>query len=126
MVEANERMPNAIQRKAQNSIVLTGLDKYPGNPSGRRLSRKDERWQDRRDAWQLAIRCRNRLVRNDNTDARDSLAEVALATGMFSIWWTVFSGDLDMKRRFREAFVGTAPDCFDANEDLLPRPGGQV
>jgi hypothetical protein len=45
---------------------------------------------------------------------------------MYSIFWTVFEGDVDIRRRLREAFIGTPADCFDLNENLLPRPGGQL
>jgi len=57
---------------------------------------------------------------------RELIVENALGRGLFSVWWTVFLGDADMRRRLRQAFLGTDPGSFDANEDLQPRAGGQV
>ena len=67
-----------------------------------------------------------RLATNDAPEVRELIVENALGRGMFSIWWTVFAGDADMRRRLREAFLGTHGGSFDANENLVPRIGGQL
>jgi type I restriction enzyme, S subunit len=54
------------------------------------------------------------------------IVQVAKGRGMFSIFWTIFAGDIDLRRRLREAFAGTSFACFDANENVQPRPGGQL
>jgi hypothetical protein len=113
------------QAKAQETISLTGLDKYPGNP-GREPSASDRRWLRRHEIWQLAEKDRDRLAGNNTVVVRELIVENALGRGMFSIWWTVFAGDADMRRRLREAFLGTDGTSFDANEDLIPRAGGQL
>jgi hypothetical protein len=74
----------------------------------------------------MAKRDRVRLVANNTLEVRELIVENAVGRGMFSIWWTVFAGDIDMRRRLRQAFVGTNAASFDVNEDLLPRVGGQV
>jgi hypothetical protein len=41
---------------------------------------------------------------------------------------TIFS-DLqysDVRKAIIHEFIGTAPDCFDANGNPLPRPGGSI
>ena len=57
---------------------------------------------------------------------REQIVETAIAHGMFCIWWTVFDGDVDMRRRLREAFTGTHAASFDVNENPVPRVGGQL
>lgn len=125
LVRSNSALPSPVQVKAQATITLLGLDKDPGNP-GRIPTSSDKRWQRRFEAWQLAEKDRQRLVTNNSQEVRELIVENALGRGMFSIWWTVFAGDVDMRRRLREAFLGTDIACFDANEDLQPRVGGQV
>jgi uncharacterized protein (TIGR02646 family) len=131
------KMPNPthIQTKAKNTIELVGLDKDPGNPDiARRPSDKDKRWKRRFEAWQLAVRYREKIRECErlapdvtiSDHVRSSAVDVALGRGMFSIWWTVFDGDTDMRRRLREAFVGTHSGSFDVNEELVARPLGQV
>lgn len=113
------------QDRARDSIALTGLDRFPGNP-GREPTDSDSRWRSRRDTWLLAEKDRDRLASQDTAIVRDLIVENAIANGMFSIWWTVFAGDVDMRRRLREAFIGTDGASFDINENPVPRAGGQL
>jgi uncharacterized protein (TIGR02646 family) len=125
IVSSNTAQSPAIQAKARATIALLGLDKFPGNP-GKEPSAADQRWLKRQLLWQMAERDRARLITNNSVEVRELIVENALGRGMFSIWWTVFAGDIDMRRRLREAFLGTHGGCFDANEDLIARPGGQI
>lgn len=111
--------------KAQATISLVGLDRYPGSPAGN-PTQADLRWQRRREVWTLANQCVARLAANNSIEVRELIVETALGRGMFSIWWTAFAGDVDMRRRLREAFVGTDPTSFDAEENAVARPGGQL
>ncbi len=113
------------QDKARDTLVLTGLDKFPGNP-GREPTDSDWRWLRRYEIWQLAKKYRARLAEQDTVIVRQLIVDNAVARGMFSIWWTVFAGDVDMRRRLRRAFVGTHEASFDINEDLVSRVGGQL
>ena len=113
------------QGRARNSIALTGLDKFPGN-AGREPTDSDRRWLRRRETWQLAEKSRNRLAIQDTAVVRELIVENAIARGMFSIWWTVFTGDVDMRRRLRKAFKGSHGASFDINENPVPRVGGQL
>ena len=111
--------------RARDTIALTGLDKFPGN-AARQPTKSDLRWLKRRDTWMLAVKDRGRLASHDTATVRELIVEKAISRGMFSIWWTVFAGDIDMRRRLREAFPGTHESSFDTNENLLPRVGGQL
>jgi uncharacterized protein (TIGR02646 family) len=114
-----------LQAKASATLRLVGLDRYPGNP-GREPTSADLRWQRRFEAWQMAEWCRKQVEENDSEQVRSLVVQVAKGRGMYSIFWTVFEGDVDIRRRLREAFIGTSFACFDPNEELLPRPGGQI
>ena len=125
LVEPTPTLSASLRAKAQATIELVGLDKRPGN-SNRLPTDSDRRWLRRKELWQLAEKDRQRLVTGDSEAVRELIVENAVARGMFSIWWTVFAGDVDMRRRLRVAFIGTHEGSFDPNEDLVPRAGGQL
>jgi uncharacterized protein (TIGR02646 family) len=125
LVDHQDGLAPPLKAKALATITLVGLDKYPGNP-GREPTSADVRWQRRLEAWQKAEWCQRLVAENDTEQVRSLVIEVAKGRGMYSIFWTVFHGDADIRKRLREAFAGTSHACFDANEELLPRPGGQI
>lgn len=115
------------QARAQTTIELTGLDKDPGNPDlDRRPTSSDIRWRRRFEAWDIAIRYQAKLAVEDTIIVREAIVDIALGRGMFSIWWNVFAGDLDMRRRLRQAFLGTHPGCFNVAEDAIQHPNGNI
>ncbi|MDE0529140.1 MAG: HNH endonuclease [Truepera sp.] len=111
------------QVRARDTIALTGLDKSPGNQD-REPTASDRRWLRRQQTWQLAKELRACLATEDTAVVRELIVKNAIARGMFSIWWTVFAGDVDMRRRLREAFIGTHEESFDISENPVPRVGG--
>jgi uncharacterized protein (TIGR02646 family) len=125
LVQPHSILPANFTAKAQATIRLLGLDKDPGNP-GHQPTQADKRWLRRQEVWQQAELCKQRLRRNDTADMRELIVEIAQARGVFSIWWTVFAGDVDMRRRLRLAFAGTHYGSFDLNENVVVRAGGQV
>ena len=125
LIEPNPELSRTDATKAAATLELTGLDRYPGRPA-QEPTKSDQRWSRRRDTSQLATKHCKRLAVQDTAVVRELIVENALARGMFSIWWTVFSGDVDMRRRLREAFIGTHTASFDINENPVPRVGGQL
>lgn len=125
IIHTHRSLSPELKSKSRAMIGLVGLDRDPGNTASQPTS-ADRRWRRRQEIWLLAEKNLERLVANDSPAIREGIVETAIARGMFSIWWTVFAGDSDMRRRIREEFVGTHEGCFDASENLLPRPGGQV
>ena len=113
-----------LRVKAQASATLVGLDRVPGSATP--PTQSDLRWLKRFETWCKANDALRRLARNDTVELREQIVDTALATGLFSIWWTVFAADPDMRARLRLAFVGTCPNSFDANGNLQARPGGQL
>lgn len=115
----------AMTRKAVTTLKLTGLDRYPSGPA-QKPTKSDRRWLRRQQAWTKAGRYRDVLAAHDTVELRKAIVDVATGRGEFSIWWTVFAGDVDMRRRLREAFIGTHAASFDINENPIPRVGGQL
>lgn len=125
LVTARSSLDTAAQAKAKVTISLTGLDRFPGSPAGE-PTKVDRRWLRRKEVWELAERCAKWLTSNDSVEVRNLIVESALGRGMFSIWWTVFANDIDLRRRLRQAFAGTDAASFDALENAVARPGGQL
>ena len=117
-------MPGMVV-KAVATLQLTGINRYPG-AGGQQPTTSDQRWLRRQEAWTKAERYRDVLTRQDTIEVRELIVDVATSRGEFSIWWTVFAGDVDMRRRLREAFMGTHWASFDINENPVPRIGGQL
>ncbi|MCG7847693.1 MAG: HNH endonuclease [ANME-2 cluster archaeon] len=111
-----------LQSKANATIKLTGLDKHPLNDP----KASDRRWINRREIWNIAIRAKERLSRNDYDDFREQIVDTMTGHAYWSIWMTVFRDDSDMLQRFIKALAGTAKDCFDHGGMPIPRLGGQV
>ncbi len=121
VVEPAEFLSDNAKKIAENTILLTGLDK---NPNAQNAA--DRRWNNRRECWDIAERAKKRLERNDSVDLRDQIAETASAKGFWSIWMTVFENDSDMKKRLIDAVPGTAEECWEGDYQPVHRPGGQV
>lgn len=115
----------AMATKAFATLKLTGLNRYPDGPE-QAPTKTDQRWLHRQRTWQMAERERDDLARQDTEKIRELIVDLATERGDFSIWWTVFAGDVDMRRRLREAFIGTHTASFDINENPIPRVGGQL
>lgn len=65
--------------------------------------------------WLGAERAKNNINRYpDNIALKETVINLATASGFFSIWMTVFVDDSDMRLRLIKAFAGTeASGCFD-------------
>jgi len=125
LVQPHAALAPPLVGKAVATIQLTGLDRDPGNP-GREPTTADQRWLRRQQAWEKAEWCRETLATQNTVPVRELIVNVATGRGEFSVWWTVFAGDVDMRRRLRKAFLGTHGASFDVNEALVPRAGGQL
>lgn len=124
--EGGIRVSSALVRpadraKAERTLRLTGLDRFHGGRVAPQPN--DRRWIGRKLAWGRARRALANLQRLDDVLMRDQIIETAIADGYWSIWYTVFKDDADIRRRLVEAAVGTAKSCFDADYLPVPRPG---
>jgi HNH endonuclease len=117
-------LPPVHEGRARRTIDLTGLDRDPIREP--RSSRGDPRSRRRREAWDLAVEERRDLEVADTARLRERIVKLALATGFWSVWMTVFAHDRDMRRRLIAAFPGTARACFDEEARPIARPAGAL
>jgi uncharacterized protein (TIGR02646 family) len=117
---------------AERTIALTNLnrrlDEFKADDKTG-VRREDLRWMHRKDAWEVANRALQRHLTDGALSQKDieSIRELALKTGFFSVWLTVFANEPDVCNDLIAAFVGTRLTCFDpqtghpiANITLLP------
>jgi len=112
----------AVSTCATKTIGLMKLDL--AQPLEPKL--KDLRHYHRVRAHAKALLSKDLLEKEDTVGLRTLIALTATEAGYFSIWMHVFAGDRDMRRRFIDAFPGTAQNCFDANGKPVNRPGGKI
>ncbi|PZD72820.1 hypothetical protein C1752_03287 [Acaryochloris thomasi RCC1774] len=123
----NPQLGDVLQKRAEATLALTGLDKFPDefdtDASG---SAALERWQQRSRAWQDAQNCFHALSQNDSEEIRKLIIVAARNTGFFSVWMIVFKSDPIMLQAFIQEFPGTSPKCFDTTGSPINRPGGHL
>ncbi len=122
LIGVNSDLPPGHLERARATLDLVGLDRVPGGPKA--PTPGDQRWNDRRQAWDTACRARSRVARNDTADMRDSVVDLAVSTGFWSVWMAVFADDPDMRRRLIAVFPGTSRACFDEAGLPVLRAGG--
>ena len=124
VVDVDPALTQAEQDIARRTLELTGLDRRPGGPH--EPTNTDRRWIFRRNAFDKAMDVRADLQHFDSVLVRNLIRDLAVATGYWSVWFTVFSGDADMRQRLVDALPGTDPGSFDGNSIPVPRPGGAL
>ncbi len=109
------------------TLALTGLDKAAANTldlNGRRVAL--DRIAQRMETWLKAIDAKSEInAAPDNQSIRRLAAKLAVETGFFSIWITVFDDDPDMRRRLVDSFPGTRDSgCFSLSDGspISPAP----
>ena len=111
---------------ARAILSITGLDKAMSvtTDENDRLIALD-RVSQRMETWGMAEDVKQEIRQNPgNMLVVDSGIRLALASGFFSIWMTVFANDQLMRNRLIDAFPGTrASKCFDARgQPVSPAP----
>lgn len=99
--------PGNDQAKAEELLKLVGLRKTPDAEEA-----SDRRWLNRREAWELAVRAKERLARCPSDDMREQILETAQAKGFWSVWMTVFADDAIMRVGLLAACPGTQSEYF--------------
>lgn len=112
---------------AKKTLELTGLDKKiiaTTDANGKQIAL--DRVSQRLETWGIALEAQRDInLEPYNQALRRSTVHLALATGFFSIWMTVFIHDTDMRNRLIDAFPGTrASGCFDpmTTTPITPAP----
>lgn len=126
LVEPSSSLDSHILPKIKALIELVGLDRHPGQPVAKKPTTRDRRYMEREEKWKLAQNMRDFLVKNNTMEMRETIVELAIQSGFFSIWFTAFQDDSDMLIRLIEAHAGTARDCFESDGTLKSRSGGHI
>jgi uncharacterized protein (TIGR02646 family) len=118
-----------LEQKAKETLKLVGLDKDQIDTpdiNGRQvaLDRKSQRMQ----AWLEAETALLDLRDNPSDRLMGYIVKLAIQTGFFSIWMTVFSQDPQMRNKLIDGFASTRDSqCFDSNGTVIspaPNPDG--
>ena len=104
-----------------NFFELTGVNRNPAHPLH---SRNNDRWEARMKTWDIA---QNFLKDYKNHEIRQArVIEMALTSGFWSIWMTVFQDFPEIKAQLIKEFPGTATEAFDENLNYKHRNLTQI
>jgi hypothetical protein len=135
-VKPSPASPADVKAMAARLLSLVGLDKNPEeerDENGKQVAL--DRVRQRMEAWAMAREAKDDVDQNrENAALRRRVVAHAVSEGFFSIWMTVFEGDVDMRNRLIDAFSGArGSGCFDPattapispapNPDGLPHGG---
>jgi hypothetical protein len=119
---------NPVKTYAENTLNLVGLNNYrfPYDPDEELLVYLAlERASQRKSAFDLAAKYRNKFDKN-LLDV-ESIIDLALGYGFFSIWMKAFEGVRAVRQELINNFIGTEVGCFDANTDpVSPRAANHL
>lgn len=115
-----------LTNMVNDTLRLVGLDKAAAetpDQNGRQVAL--DRVRQRMEAWLAAQAALSDIQQYDSPTLRQYVIKLALQSGFFSVWMTVFAGDADMRNRLTSAFPGTlASGCFDqaTGASISPAP----
>ena len=121
VVVVNPALAGDSQAHAQALLQLVGLDKTPATScSG------DKRCLKRGDDWKMADRYLKKY-RAGKVD-EDTILDLVVNRGGWSIWFTVFKGCDAVRERLISGVPGTCAACFDAGNHFEPvdRNSGKI
>lgn len=114
-----EAAPGIDNTRALKTIELVGLDKVPSTHE-QASNASDRRWNNRREAWDIAQESKKNLALVDCPVMRAQI--VLQIQGFWSVWVTVFQDDPDMIERILSCIPGTAKHCFDQAKSYYAIP----
>ncbi len=108
--------------RTKNTINLLGLAKYDLKEDAPRYL-----WRDRLDAFGQAKFVYSQLKRFKNKSRiKKYIQHFVIPYGHWSIFMKVFKNNPELKRLLIEETSGTCQQCFDADGNPNPRPGGNL
>jgi hypothetical protein len=111
---------------AQNTLALTGIDRFPNrilNPT--KKDKKDPRWQKRKIAWNVADKLLANWKKRPNQELAEAIAECAAGRGFYSIWVNKFSGEPQVLAAIKAQFPNTYEPILNGMLGYNLRPGGR-
>lgn len=97
------------EAQALAMIKLVGLDRKSDTKEA-----SDRRWQNRREAWDIAQESLKDLMSEDSPALRRQIIRTVKTGAYWSVWMTVFKDHPAMLQGMIKAIPGTASACFDS------------
>lgn len=113
-ISISPHLPRQLRTFAANTLELVGLDRAGTEDlDSNGIAVALDRVAQRKQHWTKAETALAALRRNPTDELRWSIKELALASGFFSVWMTVFKDEPRMLEIFVDAFSGTRlSGCF--------------
>jgi hypothetical protein len=129
-VETANGLHNNVRPKAVALCNLVGLDRHDQGAAQKKPSRRDKRWKDREQVWEMAVKQKDDLAMFPIAFrglARGFAVDTAVGFGFFSVWMTVFHDDPQFRVALIARMLGTPQSqCFNAGGNAVARPGGRI
>lgn len=101
-IKIKDEVTEPLKSKITALIDLVGLDRRPGHE---RYSTKDDRWQERKQAWELSKKYKQKYIAG-NCDI-ETIIDLSLNSGFWSIWMNSFEAFPEIRRALIDNFTGT-------------------
>ncbi len=126
-VKVESNLDPNLARLADNTLRLVGLHKAAFEQLDKQGKRVYiDRVSQRMQAWGEAQDAHDGLMADpQNWALRQSIVKLAVKTGFFSVWMSVFANEIPMQLQFVNAFSGTREsECFDplTAQPISPAP----
>ncbi len=126
IIEPNPNLSELQKVKAQKTIDLLGLDKFPGKPN-KEPTQGDKRWIAIREAWGKATKSLKNWEKQQSDELLEIIVECAHSDGHYSIWCEVFKNYEQVKIALAKTFKGTyVPSFYDNCGKPCPRPNSDI
>ncbi|EKT3967480.1 HNH endonuclease [Flavobacterium psychrophilum] len=106
-IKIKDEISEPLRSKANALITLVGLDRRPGIAS---YSTKDDRWQERKQAWELSQKYNQKYIAGKCEI--DTIIDLSKSYGFWSIWMHAFEGFPEVQRELIDQFRGTRQIYF--------------
>ena len=104
----NPNLGEQEKEKARKLFDMLKLGAYPGSET--LPTPCDYRWMRRMETWTEAERLKNKI--DAGTADVEEIVRMAKQTGYWSVWFTVFNGDEEVRRRLISDFPGTCSNLL--------------
>lgn len=104
-IKIKDEIEESLRRKVVN---LVGLNRYPNHP---KYSAKDDRWQERKQAWELSRKYLKKY--KEKRCDQDTIIDLALNVGFWSIWMHAFKDFPEVQKELVLQFKGTNQIFFN-------------
>jgi uncharacterized protein (TIGR02646 family) len=106
-IKVKDTITEPLKSKVEALVSLVGLDRRPGMAS---YSKKDDRWQERKQAWELSKKYKQKYIAG-NCDI-ETIVDLTLSSGFWSIWMNAFKDYTEVQRALIDNFRGTRLNLF--------------